>query len=134
LAHCIGLHRGFLEQADEMPNVWVDTSALKIQTQLAYENSPVMALPLDRLECDCSDHIKVMQTLVERFPKTIVWGSDSPFHSYITRRLQGDGSYYEFRLKGTFEEEKAALDALSVEARRRVSLNTIDFIFGMLSD
>jgi hypothetical protein len=134
LAHCVGLHRNFLERADEMPNVWVDTSALKIQTQLAYENSPVMALPLDRLDCDCSDHIKVMQTLVEHFPKTMVWGSDSPFHSYITRRLQGGGSYYEFRLKGTYEEEKVALDALSIEARHRVSLNTIDFIFGLYSD
>ena len=130
LAHCIGLHREFLERADELPNVWVDTSALKIQVQLAYENSPTMALPPDRFDCDCSDHIKVMQALVERFPETIVWGSDAPYHSYITRRLQGEGTYVDFRLKGTYEDEKAALDALSADAREQICLNSIEFIFG----
>ena len=130
LAHCIGLDRGYLDRADAMPNVWVDTSALKIQVQLAHENSPVMALPPDRLECDCSDHLKVMQALVQRYPKTIVWGSDAPAHSYITRRLQGEGHYYEFRLKGTYEQEKAALDILSAVERQQVGVNTLQFIFG----
>jgi predicted TIM-barrel fold metal-dependent hydrolase len=130
LAHCIGLHRGYLERANAMPNAWVDTSALKIQIQLAYENSLVMAPPPDRLECDCSDHLKVIQTLVHRYPRTIVWGSDAPYHSYITRRLQAEGFYYEFRLKGTYEEEKAAWNILSPEHRQRINLNALEFIFG----
>jgi predicted TIM-barrel fold metal-dependent hydrolase len=130
LAHCISLHRGYLERADAMPNVWVDTSALKIQVQLAYENSPVMAIPPDRLECDCSDHLKVMQSLVEHFPRTIVWGSDAPYHSYMTRRLQAEGQYYDFRLKGTFEQEKAAWDVLSPDQRQQLASNTLQFIFG----
>jgi predicted TIM-barrel fold metal-dependent hydrolase len=130
LAHCIGLHRGYLDRADAMPNVWVDTSALKIQLQLAHENSPIMTAPPDRFECDCSDHLKVMQALVQRYPKTIVWGSDAPAHSYITRRLQGEGYYHEFRLKGTYEQEKAALDVLSSEERHQIGLNTLQFIFG----
>lgn len=130
LAHCISLHRGYLERADAMPNVWVDTSALKIQVQLAHENSPLMALPPDRLECDCSDHLKVMQSLVEHFPQTIVWGSDAPYHSYITRRLQAEGQYYDFRLKGTFEQEKAAWDVLSPDQRRQLASNTLQFVFG----
>jgi hypothetical protein len=130
LAHSIGLHRGYLDRAHAMPNVWVDTSALKIQVDLARENNPVMALPPDRLECDCSDHLKVMQALVERYPETIVWGSDTPYHSYITRRLQADGYYREFRLKGTYEQEKAAFDVLSPEQRHQLGLNAIQFIFG----
>jgi predicted TIM-barrel fold metal-dependent hydrolase len=130
LAHCIGLHRGFLEQADAAPNVWVDTSALKIQVDLAHQNSHIMALPPDRLECDCSDHLKVMQALVERFPKTIVWGSDAPYHSYCARRLQAEGQYYEFRLKGTYEQEKAAWDAVTPDQRHQLGLNTAEFIFG----
>jgi hypothetical protein len=31
LAHCLIVHRGFLEEADRRPSVWVDTAALKIQ-------------------------------------------------------------------------------------------------------
>jgi hypothetical protein len=89
-----------------------------------------MALPPDRLECDCSDHLKVMQALVERYPETIVWGSDTPYHSYITRRLQADGYYREFRLKGTYEQEKAEFDVLSSEQRHQLGLNAIQFIFG----
>ena len=130
LAHCISLHRGFLERADALPNVWVDTSALKIQVQLAYENSHIMAQPPDRLECDCSDHLKVMQALVDRFPQTIVWGSDAPYHSYFERRLQAEGQYYEFRLKGTYEQEKAAWDVITPEQRHQLGLNTLEFIFG----
>ena len=130
MAHCIGFNRAFLEHADEMPNVWVDTSALKIQVELAYMDSPLMTLPPDRFECDLSDHVKVMQALVARFPKTIVWGSDSPYHSYITRRLQGEGVYAEFRLKGTYEQEKAALDALTDEQRTQNNANALAFLFG----
>ena len=130
MAHCIGLHREFLERADALPNVWVDTAALKIQVELAYQNSPLMALPPDRFNCDCSDHIKVMQALVERFPTTMLWGSDSPYHSYITRRLQGEGIYAEFRLKGTYEQEKAALDALTSVQRDQISANVLKFLFG----
>ena len=130
LAHCIGLHRGYLDRADSMPNVWVDTSALKIQVQLAHENSPVMATPPNRLECDCSDHLKVMQALVQRYPRTIIWGSDAPAHSYISRRLQAEGYYREFRLKGTYEDEKAAWDILSQSERDQLGLNALQFIFG----
>lgn len=130
LAHCIGFHREFLERADSLPNVWVDTSALKIQVELAYQDSPLMALPPQRLECDFSDHVKVMQVLVERFPKTIIWGSDAPYHSYHDRRLQGEGVYAEFRLKGTYEQEKAALDALTPAQRMQNNANALAFLFG----
>ena len=113
-----------------MPNVWVDTAALKIIAQLIYESSPPHQAPSDLIECDYSNHLKVMQALVQRYPKTMVWGSDTPYHSYMTRRLQGEGYYQEFRLKGTYEQEKAALDALSPAEREQIGSNTLQFIFG----
>ena len=131
LAHCIGFHRELLERADSLPNVWVDTSALKIQVELAHQDSPLMALPPDRIKCDFSNHIGVMRDLVERYPKTIIWGTDSPYHSYITRRLQGEGVYAEFRLKGTYEQEKAALDTLTPTQRTQNSANALAFLFGV---
>ena len=130
VAHCIGFHRGCLDRADAMPNVWVDTAALKIQVQLVAEKSSLIHAPSELLDIDYSDYLKVMQALVQRYPKTIVWGSDAPYHSYITRRLQAEGHYYEFRLKGTFEQEKAALDVLSAGERHQLALNALQFIFG----
>jgi predicted TIM-barrel fold metal-dependent hydrolase len=131
LAHCIGFNRDWLEKADALPNVWVDTSALKIQVQAAYEGQEFMAKPGERFDWDYHDHVSVMKSLVERFPDTILWGSDSPCYSYISRRLQGMGSFHEFKLKGTYEQEKAALDALAPELRRKVaSTNTAAFLFG----
>ena len=131
LAHCIGFNRDWLEKADALPNVWVDTSALKIQVQAACEGQEFMAKPGERFDWDYHDHLSVMKSLVERFPDTILWGSDSPCYSYISRRLQGTGSFHEFKLKGTYEQEKAALDALAPELRRKVaSSNTAAFLFG----
>lgn len=130
MAHCIGLHRAHLDHANSLPNVFVDTSALKIQIELVHSNSPLMPNPEQRVPCDTSDHLKVMQALVERYPKTIVWGSDAPYHSYITRRLQAEGYYFDFRLKGTYEQEKAAWDILSSSQREQLAQNTLRFIFG----
>lgn len=130
LAHSISFHREFLERADAMPNVWFETSGVKIMGQLACERSPVMGSPSDLFDWDYSDHVEVMQALVEHFPKSILWGSDAPYHSYIHRRLQAEGKYYESRLKATYEEEKAGFDALSAGAREQINRNTIEFISG----
>jgi predicted TIM-barrel fold metal-dependent hydrolase len=131
LAHCIGFDRELLERAGDMSNVWVDTSALKIQVQATHENQEFMAPPGERFDWDYSDHRSVMRSLVERFPETIVWGSDSPAYTYISRRLQGEGTYFEFRLQGTYEDEKAALDALPEDLKNRAGTeNAIDFLFG----
>jgi hypothetical protein len=82
------------------------------------------------LDLDYSDYVRVFQELVERYPTTMLWASDAPYHSYITRRLQGGGVYREFRLKGTYEQEKEAWDALSPAQRDQVSANTVRFLFG----
>jgi predicted TIM-barrel fold metal-dependent hydrolase len=132
LAHCLGFHRGFLDEADAAGNVWVDTAALKIQVELVHAGSPLLATGRDRFDADYSDHRSVMRSLAEQYPETIVWGSDTPAYSYIMRRQQAEGYVEEFRLKGTYEDEKAALDALPPALRERVSnLNTLDFLMGV---
>ncbi len=130
LAHCIGFLRGLLERADALPNVWVDTSAMKIQVELVDQGSEIMAGPDERFGSDYSDHRRVMQDLLDAFPDTIIWGTDSPAYSYICSRAQGDG-VVEFRLKGTYEDEVAGLNALGADARLRAcSTNTLAFLFG----
>ncbi|MHB0998467.1 MAG: amidohydrolase family protein [Armatimonadota bacterium] len=131
LAHCIGFNQGFLHRAADMPNVWVDTAALKIQVQCAYENNRVIASGDDRFVADYSNYINVMCSLVDRYPDTIIWGTDSPWYTFFSRRKQGDNSYIEFNLKGRYEDEVAALNALSEAQRIRIgNTNTLDFLFG----
>jgi len=131
LAHCIGFHKDSLEKAAALPNVWVDTAALKIQVQCAFENNRIIAAPHERFDADYSDYTQVMTALFKQYPETILWGSDSPWYTFICRRKQAEGSYLEFRLKGTYEDEKAALDALPSQARTKASnANTLAFLFG----
>jgi len=125
MAHCVGCHRESLDRAAACPNAWVDTAALKIQVDLfRAEKSPAM------LDLDYSDHTRVFQALVDLYQKTMLWASDSPYYSYITRRMQAPGVYREFRLKGTYEQEKAAYDALSPAQQAQVGENTVRFLFG----
>ena len=131
LAHAIGFHRDYLRRAADLPNVWVDTAALKIQVQCAHEGNPLMPAAGDRLDTDYSDHRRVMRALAERYPDRILWGTDAPAYAYICRRLQAKGVYAEFRLKARYEDEVAALRALPPRLQRKVAgANTLDFIFG----
>ena len=131
LAHCCGFDQRSLERADALPNAWVDTAALKIQVQMVYEDSPLMPRPVDRFDADYCDHVQVMCGLMDAFPDTIIWGSDSPWYSFISRRMQAPGVYSEFRLKANYEDEKAALDGLSPDVRERAcATNAIAFLFG----
>ena len=131
LAHCLLFHREFLERADAMPNVWVDTAAMKIQVQWIREEMD-RSFPASQLaDADYSDYTKVMLTLCERFEDTMIWGTDSPAYACICRRKQAEGEFHEFRLKATYEDEVAALDVLPAGLREKVSsLNTLDFVFG----
>ena len=114
-----------------MENVWVDTSAMAIQVQVVASGSPVMATGSDRFDADYRDHRRVFVALAEAYPETILWGTDSPYYSFIARRKQGEGAFAEFRLKARYEDEKAALDSLPADLREKVSnTNTLRFLFG----
>jgi len=131
LAHCIGFHRGYLERAASLGNVWVDTAAMKIQVDLAAQGSVITASGEDRFQADYSDYRRVMRQLLEAHPTMILWGSDSPAYSYIVRRRQGKDAFQDFRLKGTYEEEVAALNCLPASLRQAAcNGNTLRFLFG----
>jgi len=131
LAHCASAHRSSLERAAALPNVYVDTAALKIQVDLfRTEKAQGDQRSAEMLDVDYSDHVRFFQALVAMFPTTMLWASDAPYHSYITRRLQGGGVYREFRLKGTYEEEVAAWRGLTAAQQQQVNTNTLTFLFG----
>jgi len=100
---------------------------MKIQV----EADDIMAPPERRFESDYSDHTQVFHDLVTAYPRTMLWGSDSPAYSYITKRRYPDGSIVDFKLEGTYEGETDVLEALPDSARMQVaSVNTRHFLFG----
>ncbi|MFC1479809.1 amidohydrolase family protein, partial [Planctomycetota bacterium] len=130
-AHCILFHEEYLVKAENMENVWVDTAALKIQVQLVNDKSPIIEDFDVLMEGDYSNHISIMRTLAERFPDTLIWGTDSPAYSYICTRKQGEGNFSLFNLKAEYGDEAEALNGLSGDLREKVgSENARRFLFG----
>ncbi len=128
LAHALVFHRGFLETAAAMPNVWIDTAAFKIQVDVF--NAMKLSKTYKPIDADFSDYKKVMQALTALYPDKIIWGSDSPAYSYICRRWQGN-TFVDFNYKGGFIAEKDALDALPKRLKTKISnANTLDWLFG----
>ncbi len=127
LAHCLGFDKACLDEADAMDNVWVDSGAMKIQV----EAEEILAPPDRRFRSDYRNYKRVFADLVRAYPRTMLWGSDSPAYTYVERRRYADGSQVNFRLQGSYEQEKAALDSLP--PRQRVAVgnhNTCRFLFG----
>ena len=83
------------------------------------------------IDGDYSDHISIMKTLAERFPDTLIWGTDSPAYSYICVRKQGEGNFSLFNLKGTYKDEAEGLAGLREDVKMKVAnRNTRRFLFG----
>lgn len=130
LAHCLGFHEGFMEKADSRENVWVDNSAMKIQVDSFLDRQNQRRVD-NRFPADYSDHRKVFRALVEKFPNTMIWGTDAPAYAYMVDRKTFDGSIVKFRLKGTYEDEIAALNYLSkTQKMKTANTNTLAFLFG----
>lgn len=131
LAHAIVFHKGYLDEAARLRNAWIDTAAMKIQVDLLNDSIGKALRREDVIDADFTDYRAVMRRLCDMYPSKVLWGTDSPAYTYISRRKQGEGVYRDFRYKGTYEEEVAALNALALPARRRVSSeNSLRYLFG----
>jgi predicted TIM-barrel fold metal-dependent hydrolase len=132
LAHCLLFYRDYLAQAGALPNVWVDTAALKIQVDSVRTLRDSGGIPIgDLIDDDLSDYRRTLADLCAAYPDTIVWGTDSPAYVYICRRQDAADGWVTFNLKGRYEDEVAGLRSLPAETQRRIAgANTLDFLFG----
>ncbi len=132
LAHSLLFCKDLLERANALLNVWVDTAALKIQVDLVRELVSKGSINKERLiEADFDNYTDIMQKLVAAYPDLILWGTDSPAYTFMTTRQQASGEFYDFRLKGRYEDEIAALECLDQHHINKVaSQNSLKFIFG----
>jgi len=107
VAHSCRFHRPSLDRLASLPNAWFDCSAHIIHTRLALQNSPSVAVPSERFEADYRDPTGVLARLHEAYPKKLLWGSDSPYQSFVA---ESDGKL--FYQVCTYAEEVGALKAL----------------------
>ncbi len=132
LAHCIHFNKTYLNIANSMPNVWVDTAAFKIQIDLLMDFVKQDIVKANQiLDIDYSDHRKALKQLVEIYPDLIIWGTDSPAYRFYSRRKQGDSLWIDFAYKGSYEDEVNALKSLTIEVQKKIANeNTLKFLFG----
>lgn len=131
LAHSLLFCKDLLDRTNPLPNVWVDTAALKIQVDLVRDLVKTGKLDKNLLiDANFNDHCDVLKKLVAAYPDKIIWGTDSPAYTFMTCRQQADGEFFNFRLHGRYEDEIIALRCLnSSAAKLAANKNTLDFIF-----
>jgi predicted TIM-barrel fold metal-dependent hydrolase len=124
LAHSCRFDRVHLDRIAELPNTWFDCSAHRIHCQGAVREMGFIARTERRFAADYRDPAAVLHALAEAYPKKLLWGSDTPFHSYVAREADGLLS-----LRSTYAEEIACLRAMPAAIQTAIAHdNTLAFL------
>ncbi len=107
LAHSCRFDRVYLDRVAERPNTWFDCSAHRIHCQGAVREMAFIAKPARRFAADYRDPTSVLHALANAYPQKLIWGSDTPFQTFVAREADGLLS-----LRSTYAEEIACLRAL----------------------
>ncbi len=116
LAHSCRFDRECLDRVAALPNTWFDCSAHRIHCELAVQGFPAVAPPDRRIEADYEDPAAVLRTLAEAYPNKLMWGSDSPFQSYVDQDMS---------LRSTYAEEADCLSALPPDLLHKVTHDNV---------
>ena len=131
LAHTCRFDRNALEQAAELPNCFVDFSAFHIHCDLVQQNSTSVAHKRDRFNAPYRQRTKAMTTIAEKYPETMLWGTDSPYYCFMGRFTNTAGKTIITRLKCDTDAEINTFKKLTKKIRQRIGYdNTIRFLFG----
>lgn len=124
LAHSCRFDKECLDRVGELPNTWFDCSAHRIHCECAVRDLAVVAPKRRRFDSDYSNPAQVMADLGEAYPKKLMWGSDSPFYSYVGRVEGGMLS-----LLSSYEKEVSALKAQPNGVIQRIAeKNVLEFL------
>jgi len=116
LAHSCRYDAAHLDRVAALPNTWFDCSAHRIHCESAVRGLPNVAVPARRFEADYRDPAAVLGALAQAYPGKLIWGSDSPFQSYVAMH-HGE----LLSLRSTYGEEAACLRTLPERAQRAVA-------------
>ena len=106
LAHSCRYDRECLDRVNALPNTWFDCSAHCIHCDGAMADLPYIAERARRFDTDYSNPARVIADLAAAYPTKFMWGSDSPFYSYVAMLGRA-----RMALISTYAREVAALRA-----------------------
>jgi predicted TIM-barrel fold metal-dependent hydrolase len=113
LAHSCRFDHECLDRVAALPNTWFDCSAHRIHCQGVIDGHGYVAKANRRFQADYRDPSAVLLALAEAYPTKLIWGSDTPFQSYVA---DIDGKFVS--LRSTYVEETACVQALPAELRQ----------------
>lgn len=120
LAHSCRFDKPSLDRLANLPNAWFDCSAHVIHCILAQSGSDSVAALENRFPTDYRSPEKVLGDLAAAYPEKLMWGSDSPFQSWITTEK---GALP--RLFCTYEREVEVLRAQDAAVINRIANENI---------
>ncbi len=103
LAHSCRFDRESLDRVAELPNTWFDCSAHRIHCESVVRGMANVATAERRFDADYRDPTAVLRALAETYPTKLIWGSDTPFQSYVDSR---------YSLISTYADELECVHAL----------------------
>jgi hypothetical protein len=131
VAHAARFANDALEQAHDLPNCFVDLSALSIHCLLAQQNNSAVPSEVQRFKADYHKPQTVVKSLVNSFEETLIWGSDTPFNYCFTNMYDIDGNYVSKSLKSAYDDEYKLLMSLNANEICKISYtNTLKFLLG----
>jgi predicted TIM-barrel fold metal-dependent hydrolase len=120
-AHSCRFDREQLDRIAALPNTWFDCSAHGIHCELAVQNHPTVAPVQRRFASNYSDAAQVLCDLAAAYPDKLLWGSDSPFYSFVAQVGEE-----RIALISSHKAEVDYLMAVPQELRNKISLqNTL---------
>jgi predicted TIM-barrel fold metal-dependent hydrolase len=120
LAHSCRFDRECLDRTNELPNTWFDCSAHCIHCDSAVRDLPLVAPRSRRFKSNYGDPPEVMADLAAAYRDKFLWGSDSPFYSYV-----GVFDRQLFSLLSSYKKEVETLKAQRPEVVARIAEQNI---------
>ena len=120
LAHSCRYDRECLDRVAALPNTWFDCSAHRIHCEGVVKGLGYIAPVARRFAADYTNPTSVLRSLAEAYPTKLIWGSDTPFQSYVAHI---DGTFVS--LRSTYAEEAACLHALPEKLKQAVSQDNL---------
>ena len=131
IAHTCRFDVRALDAAAALENCWVDLSAFHIHCTLAQQDHPAVAEKRYRFPADYDDHAAAMLKIVETYPETMIWASDTPGHYWMSQFIDESGQKVGVRLPCGPYTETRELRKLPETPQTQIGyMNTIRFLFG----
>ncbi len=120
LAHSCRFDRFCLDRLAELPNAWFDCSAHVIHCRSVEQGLPNVASGDRLFRSDYTNPPQVLADLYSAYPEKLMWGSDSPFYSWIS--MEGR---IAVPLKSSYATEVQCLSALPPQGLSRITVENI---------